>query len=142
MALMDHLAGKEPAKRDGFTAEQRFFLGLGPDLVREHAPEESPACAPRPIPTRPASIASTDGLQYAGVSKGVRLRCGSADGAQPGVPGLVTARYRAGWLVREVLAVRVRESASGWRIGAWLRRSGVRRICSVGQDEGCLSRTQ
>jgi predicted metalloendopeptidase len=27
MALMDTLAGKEPAKRDGFTAEQRLFFG-------------------------------------------------------------------------------------------------------------------
>ena len=27
MALMDTLGGKEPAKVDGFTAEQRFFLG-------------------------------------------------------------------------------------------------------------------
>ena len=30
MALMDKLAGKEPPpKSDGFTAEQRFFLGWG-----------------------------------------------------------------------------------------------------------------
>lgn len=29
MALIDTLAGKEPPKRDGFTAEQRFFLGWG-----------------------------------------------------------------------------------------------------------------
>jgi endothelin-converting enzyme/putative endopeptidase len=28
MALMDTLAGKEPPKRDGFTAEQRLFLGF------------------------------------------------------------------------------------------------------------------
>ncbi|MGH9557978.1 MAG: M13-type metalloendopeptidase, partial [Bryobacteraceae bacterium] len=28
MALMNELAGKEPPKRDGFTAEQRFFLGF------------------------------------------------------------------------------------------------------------------
>jgi predicted metalloendopeptidase len=29
MALMDTLDGKPPAKRDGLTAEQRFFLGWG-----------------------------------------------------------------------------------------------------------------
>jgi putative endopeptidase len=29
MALMDTLAGKEPPKRDNFTAEQRLFLGWG-----------------------------------------------------------------------------------------------------------------
>ncbi len=29
MALMDSLAGKNPPKRDGFTAQQRFFLGWG-----------------------------------------------------------------------------------------------------------------
>jgi endothelin-converting enzyme/putative endopeptidase len=29
MALLDTLAGKEPPKRDGFTAEQRLFLGWG-----------------------------------------------------------------------------------------------------------------
>jgi len=29
MALLDSFKGSEPAKRDGFTAEQRFFLGWG-----------------------------------------------------------------------------------------------------------------
>jgi len=40
MALIDHLAGKEPDKRDGFTAEQRFFLGWG-QIWCENRTEES-----------------------------------------------------------------------------------------------------
>ncbi len=40
MALLDTLAGKEPAKRDGLTAEQRFFLGWG-QVWCENITEES-----------------------------------------------------------------------------------------------------
>jgi putative endopeptidase len=40
MALMDTLAGKDPPKRDGFTAEQRFFLGWG-QVWCENITEES-----------------------------------------------------------------------------------------------------
>ena len=40
MALMDTLDGKEPPKRDGFTAEQRFFLGWG-QIWCENITEES-----------------------------------------------------------------------------------------------------
>jgi len=39
MALMDKLAGKEPEKRDGFTAEQRFFLGFGQIWCENRTPE-------------------------------------------------------------------------------------------------------
>ncbi len=40
MALLDTLAGKHPAKRDGFTAEQRLFLGWG-QIWCENRTEES-----------------------------------------------------------------------------------------------------
>jgi putative endopeptidase len=40
MALMDTLDGKEPPKRDGFTAQQRFFLGWG-QVWCENLTEES-----------------------------------------------------------------------------------------------------
>jgi putative endopeptidase len=40
MALMDTLGGKHPGKRDGFTAEQRFFLGFA-QVWCEHSTDES-----------------------------------------------------------------------------------------------------
>jgi endothelin-converting enzyme/putative endopeptidase len=40
MALMDSLNGKHPAKRDGYTTEQRFFLGFG-QIWCEHETDES-----------------------------------------------------------------------------------------------------
>ena len=39
MALMDTLGGKQPPKRDGFTAEQRFFLGWGQIWCENITPE-------------------------------------------------------------------------------------------------------
>ncbi|MEQ1886232.1 MAG: M13 family metallopeptidase [Bryobacteraceae bacterium] len=39
MALMDKLAGKEPEKRDGFTAQQRFFLGFAQVWCETRTPE-------------------------------------------------------------------------------------------------------
>ena len=39
MALMDKLHGKEPPKRDGFTAAQRFFLGWGQIWCQNVTPE-------------------------------------------------------------------------------------------------------
>jgi putative endopeptidase len=41
MALMDALGGKNPAKRDGFTAEQRFFLGWGQIWCENSSPESA-----------------------------------------------------------------------------------------------------
>jgi len=39
MALMDKLGGKEPPPKDGFTAEQRFFLGWGQIWCQNTRPE-------------------------------------------------------------------------------------------------------
>jgi putative endopeptidase len=39
MALMDKLGGKEPPSKDGFTAEQRFFLGWGQIWCQNTRPE-------------------------------------------------------------------------------------------------------
>jgi len=41
MALMDHLGGKEPPPRDGFTAPQRFFLGFAQVWCESRRPEFS-----------------------------------------------------------------------------------------------------
>jgi endothelin-converting enzyme/putative endopeptidase len=41
MALMDTLAGKEPPKRDGFTAQQRLFLGWAQVWCENHTAESS-----------------------------------------------------------------------------------------------------
>jgi putative endopeptidase len=41
MALMDSLAGKVPPKRDGFTAEQRFFLGFAQIWCNNSTPESA-----------------------------------------------------------------------------------------------------
>jgi putative endopeptidase len=40
-ALQDQLGGKEPAKRDGFTADQRFFLGFAQVWCESRRPEFS-----------------------------------------------------------------------------------------------------
>jgi putative endopeptidase len=39
MALMDMQAGKQPAPIDGFTADQRFFLGWGQVWCQNQSPE-------------------------------------------------------------------------------------------------------
>lgn len=41
MALMDTLAGKSPAPIEGFTAEQRLFLGWGQIWCQNQRPEEA-----------------------------------------------------------------------------------------------------
>jgi putative endopeptidase len=41
MALMDTLAGKKPPLKDGFTPEQRFFLGWGQIWCQNETPESS-----------------------------------------------------------------------------------------------------
>jgi putative endopeptidase len=41
MALMDKLAGKMPPKRDGFTAQQRFFLGFAQIWCENHSAESA-----------------------------------------------------------------------------------------------------
>jgi endothelin-converting enzyme/putative endopeptidase len=41
MALMDHLGGKEPPARDGFSASQRFFLGFAQVWCESRRPEFS-----------------------------------------------------------------------------------------------------
>ena len=41
MALMDALSGKTPRKRDGFTAQQRFFLGWGQIWCQNTSPESA-----------------------------------------------------------------------------------------------------
>ena len=41
MALMEKLGGKEPPQKDGFTAEQRFFLGWGQIWCQNVTPESA-----------------------------------------------------------------------------------------------------
>ncbi len=49
MALMDTLAGKRPAKRDGFTAQQRLFLGFA-QVWCENLTDESARLRVQPQP--------------------------------------------------------------------------------------------
>ena len=56
MALMDSLKDKTQPKIDGFTPEQRFFLGWGKSGARTRGPR-SPGCWSRWTPTPPAEIA-------------------------------------------------------------------------------------
>ncbi|MCI0354156.1 MAG: M13 family metallopeptidase, partial [Acidobacteria bacterium] len=41
MALLDTLGGKDPGQRDGFTAEQRFFIGYGQVWCQNVTPERA-----------------------------------------------------------------------------------------------------
>ena len=41
MALLDTLGGKDPGKKDGFTAEQRFFIGFGQIWCQNVTPERA-----------------------------------------------------------------------------------------------------
>jgi predicted metalloendopeptidase len=45
MALMDTLSGKQPPKRDGFTAEQRLFLGFAQVWCENKSGESSRVAA-------------------------------------------------------------------------------------------------
>ncbi len=77
-----HLGGKEPPpKIDGFTRRPALFPRLRADVVREAAAGSFRACACRPIRTRPGNF-RVNGVvsEHAGVSEGVRLQGGPADG--------------------------------------------------------------
>ncbi len=89
MALMDTLAGKHPAKRDGFTAEQRLFLGWG-QIWCENRSDESARMLAQVDPHSPGKY-RVNGVvsNMPEFQTGVRVQSGAADGALPGVPGLV-----------------------------------------------------
>ncbi len=53
MALLDTLGGKEPAKIDGFTPQQRLFLGWG-QIWCQNATEESLRLLAQTNPHSPA----------------------------------------------------------------------------------------
>ena len=93
---------------DGFTPDQRFFLGCGADLVRER--DVRKPCALLALVQRAlrrASTASTAWCRTAGIRQGVRLQGGLAHGSQARLPRLVS------WL-------RVSDLASVLSSVAWL----------------------
>ena len=55
--IAEDKTGKAAEKIDGYTPEQRFFLGFGAGMVREAATGVSRACRSIPIRTRRADIA-------------------------------------------------------------------------------------
>ena len=89
MALMDTLAGKTPRKRDGFTAEQRFFLGWGQIWCENISPESARVRAQVDPHSPGEGSRERRGFEHAGIPEGVRVPHGPADGALSGVPGLV-----------------------------------------------------
>jgi putative endopeptidase len=91
MALQDTLAAKtqQPETIDGFTAEQRFFLGWAPGLVPEHHPRKPPparhhrSAFPRRVPRQRRR------QQHARVRPGLRLPPQSGHGQRTRLPSLV-----------------------------------------------------
>ena len=81
MALLDEPgAGQQPAQLDGFTPEQRFFLGWGQVWCARTRPEAERLQA-QTDPHSPATLPrERRRLQHAGVPEGVRVPGRRADG--------------------------------------------------------------
>ena len=78
---------------DGFTPEQRFFLGLRADLVREPAAGVRSALLAQTDPHSPGPLPrQRRRLEHAGVPAGVRVQGGRAHGAPDVVPRVVIQR--------------------------------------------------
>ena len=91
MALMESLAdASRSATADGFTPEQRFFIGWGQMWCENQTRRDRARCARRPNPHSPGRYrVERRGVEHAGVPEGVRLSRRRADGHAAGVPGLV-----------------------------------------------------
>ena len=94
-ALQKALAGQERGKIDGFTPEQRFFLGFAnvwcqnaTEAAARQLAQTDPLAGPLPRDRR--------GQQHARVRAGLRLQGGAADGARERLPRLVRRRGGAG----------------------------------------------
>ena len=89
MALMEALAGKTPAPIDGFTAEQRFFLGWGQIWCENVRPEQARLEVTTDVHSPGRVARQRRRRQHAGVREGVRLQGGAADGQREAVQGVV-----------------------------------------------------
>ena len=88
--IADDKTGKAGQKIDGYTPEQRFFLGFGRVWCEKRRPEFSSACWSRSIRTRPGRYPREwSRAEHAGVSKGVGMQGGAADGGTERLPRLV-----------------------------------------------------
>ena len=95
LALMAYLAGpgaKNTSKIDGFTPEQRVFLGWA-QVWCENARPESGAAEGGDQPALVEQVPrQRAGVEHAGVSESVLVQGERADGAHQRVPGLVRRR--------------------------------------------------
>ena len=95
MALESILSAENRARtdQDGYSPEQRFFIAYGESLVLEcDAPIPTHAGAVQPS-FDAAGAGERSGLQYAGVSKSLRLQEGAAHGAGKRLSRLVSAKH-------------------------------------------------
>ena len=89
MALEDTLKGSPEAPRDGFTPEQRFFLGWGQIWCESITDQSAKAARPdRPPFARPLPRQRRR-LEHARVPEGFQLPRQGADGARERLPRLV-----------------------------------------------------
>ena len=97
MALQDTLAGTKPAPlRDGFTPEQRLFLGWGQIWCQNETERERQAARADRSPLAGPLPRERRRLEHAGVPAGLRLPRGLADGARERLPGLVSGEPSRG----------------------------------------------
>ena len=94
MALMDTLAGKKPGKIDGFTPEQRLFLGWGQIWCQNQTEKIAPdVCADGSALSRPLA-SQWRRIEHARVPKGLWLQSWNADGSwRSSVPRMVAKRF-------------------------------------------------
>ena len=98
MALMEHAEDEaSSARADGFTPEQRFFLGWGQMWCENRSRRDRPAArADQPAFARPVPD-QRRGVEHAGVPEGVLLPGDRQDGAAAGLPRLVSYVCVYGW---------------------------------------------
>ncbi len=91
MALMDMLDGRKQEKIDGFTPQQRFFLGYAQIWCQNVRPEEARMRA-FTDPHSPGEFRVNGVVSNShAIPGGVRLHGRPADGARKLLPGVVTA---------------------------------------------------
>ena len=84
----------EPAKIDGFTGDQRFFLSWARVWAANVRPELSKLLLQHEPAPAAAVPRDRTALVDAGVREGVRLQVGRRDGSRRGVPDLVSLARR------------------------------------------------
>ena len=92
MAWKDATKDKKLTPIDGFTPDQRFFIGMAQWACGDERPEQAPA-RPHRQPFARRIPHQRRGLEHAGVRQGVCLQSGPADGAGERLPGVVRERH-------------------------------------------------